>query len=200
MKHLHATIVVLSSLLLGNAYAQTANSFTSGSKQAKAPANNYIGASVAQGTPDGVCGGLSSCRDDDKGWKAYSGVRLNDSIVLEGGYITFGDLTAYDSNNNRVTSELSGYTTAGVATYQYSDQIELFGKAGMLWWDNETSGSNGTTTNDGSATFLGVGASYDMGDNLGIRAEWESFEGVERFQGISGSMELLSVGVTMSSL
>lgn len=202
MNYSHATVsILLTGLLLGIGQTEAGTPFNPMVNKQKAPANNYIGVSVGSSDSAEQCGGLSACKDDGRSWKIYSGVRLNDSIVIEGGYIQFGDLIAEDSDNNRITSSLSGYTTAGVATYQYSDQIELFGKGGMIWWDNETSGSSGKSENDGSASFLGVGANYDMGDNFGIKAEWERFEGIERFQAeTAGSMDLISIGATMSSL
>ena len=201
MKHSHATIATMLACLLFNAGTTlAATPFNPMAHTKKAPANNYMGASIGMGETEAICDNLSNCNNDDKSWKVYSGVRLNKSIVLEGGYIGFGDLTAYNSDNKRISSGLSGYTTAGLATYQHSDQIEFFAKGGMLWWDNERSGDNGKTTNDGSSTFIGAGANYDMGDNLGIRAEWERFEDIERFQGEDGSMDLLSIGATMSSL
>lgn len=201
MKYLHATVsILLTGLLLSIGQAQAGAPFNTMKNKQKAPANNYIGASIGSSDSAEACGDLSACADGDRSWKIYSGVRLNDNVVIEGGYIQFGDLTAYDSANNRVTSALSGYTTAGLATYQYSDQIEVFGKGGIIWWDNEHNTSSGKSESDGNASFLGAGVNYDMGDNLGVRAEWERFEGIERFKGENGSMDLVSVGVTMSSL
>ena len=202
MKHSHATIsILLTGLMFITGQAQAGKPFNTFKGGQKAPPNNYIGASIGSNDSTALCGNaFTSCKDEDRGWKAYSGVRLNDSVVIEGGYIQFGDLVAYDSNSIRSTSAVSGYTTAGLATYQYSDQIELFGKGGMIWWDNEKNTASGKSESDGTGSFLGIGANYDMGDNLGVRAEWERFEGIERFEGETGSMDLLSVGVTMSSL
>lgn len=203
MKYSHATTVsvLLTGLLLSMGQAQAGKPFNTLKGGQKAPANNYIGASIGSSDSAAICNSqLTTCKDEDNSWKVYSGVRVNDNLVIEGGYIQFGDLLAYDANSNRSTSGLSGYTTAGLATYQYSDQIELFGKGGMIWWDNESTTPNGKSENDGTGSFLGVGANYDMGDNLGVRAEWERYQGIERFQGEAGSMDLLSLGVTMSSL
>ena len=187
MKYSHIIVPgVMIGLLLSIGQAQAAPYKPMAHKQKK-PANNYAGASVGSA-------------DDGSGWKVYSGVRLNDSIIIEGGYVSFGEASMTDNNGNRITSAISGYTTAGVATYQYSDQIELFGKAGMLWWDNEISGSSSQPSTDGSNTFVGIGANYDMGDNLGLKAEWERFKGIQRFQNSADTMDLLSVGVTFSSL
>lgn len=202
MKYSHATFsTLLVGLFVISGHAQANKPFNTFKGGQKAPANNYIGASISNSDSAALCSNsFTACKDEDQSWKAYSGVRLNDNVVIEGGYIQFGDVVAYDANNNRATSGVSGYTTAGLATYQYNDQIELFGKGGMIWWDNENNTSNGKSENDGTGSFLGIGANYDMGDKLGVRAEWERFEGIERFQGETGSIDLLSVGVTMSSL
>lgn len=202
MKYSHATVsILLAGLFAITGQAQAGKPFNTFKGGQKAPANNYVGASINSSDSAALCGSsFTDCNDEDRGWKVYSGVRLNDNVVVEGGYVKFSDLVAHDTNNNRHTSSVSGYTTAGLATYQYSDQIELFGKGGMIWWDNENATLTGKSENDGTGSFLGVGVSYDMGDNLGVRAEWERFEGIERFQGETGSIDLLSVGVAMSSL
>ncbi|MGB0845490.1 MAG: outer membrane beta-barrel protein [Thiolinea sp.] len=201
MKYSRAIISALLLSLLAPGQTQAAAPYNPMAHKQKKPANNYMGASVGMSESEALCTSLNNCLDDEKSWKAYSGVRLNDNVVIEGGYVKFGDLSADDSNGNKMTSKLSGYTTAGLATFQYSDQIELFGKGGMIWWENETSGSSGNYTNDDSGTFLGVGANYDMGDNLGIKAEWERFDGISRFKDEAAeSIDLLSVGVTFSSL
>lgn len=203
MKYLQATIkIALASTLLATACAHSAPfKPTIPNHNQKAPANNYMGASAGITKSDLLCGDFTHCSDDDESWKVYSGVRLNDTIVLEGGYIKFGDISAYDEGGNRITSSMSGYTTSGLATYQATDQIEVFGKGGMLWWDNERSAASGNSKNSGSSTFLGVGANYDMGDNVGVRAEWERFEGLKRLQtDTKDKMDLISVGITFSSL
>ncbi|MEZ5477207.1 MAG: outer membrane beta-barrel protein [Thiolinea sp.] len=127
---------------------------------------------------------------------------MNDNVVLEGGYLSFGALDAQDTDSGlKISNDMSGYTAAALATYRYSDQIELFGKAGMLWWENELQQGETRTTHSGSNAFVGIGANYDLGDNLGLRAEWERFEGLQPNPAQAGqSLDMLSLGVTLSSL
>ncbi len=197
MKYSHAPMLATLFLLS----LQTAQTVANAASQAqKTPANNYIGASISQADTEAICDSFTRCDSGDRGWKIYSGVRLSSDIVVEGGYIDFGEMATYDSDNKRTTSRLSGYTTAALATYQYGDKLELFAKGGIIWWDNERSADSGDSSNDDASRYIGAGASYDLGDNLGIRAEWERFEDIERFEGNTEKIELLSIGVAMSSL
>ena len=47
---------------------------------------------------------------------------------------------------------------------------------------------------------MGAGASYDLGNNIGVRAEWERYKDVGTPKIQKGDIDLLSVGVTFSSL
>ena len=161
------------------------------------PAPNYLGASLGS-TSSEFCTGLNNCGETGNTWKAYSGVRMGEKIFVEGGYVKFGEQKGNDGSAE-VSSKAKGYSTAGVVTYSLNEQIELFGKAGMWWWKNEKKLANTTTKAEGSDLLLGVGANYNLGDNMGVRAEWERYQ-MSSDDSAKQALDLLSVGVTFSSL
>lgn len=160
---------------------------------------NYLGASLGSVTTDGFCAGLANCGNSGKSWKAFAGVRMNENIVLEGGYVDFGTQSGTDANGE-VSQQATAFTATGVAGIPVSEQIELFGKAGMARWTVEQSASASKAESTGSDILVGVGANYNLGDNMGVRAEWERFKGVGNTAGQQNDIDLLSLGFTFSSL
>lgn len=161
-------------------------------------AENYLGGSIGQSSADGFCASLQNCENSDKSWKLFAGIRMNENIVLEGGYVNFGEQTGQLAGNT-VTQNASAFTAAAVAGYSMNEQIELFGKAGVARWSQEYTEAGNQSDSDGTDVLIGVGANYDLGDNTGIRAEWERIKDVGDATS-KGDIDLLSVGVTFSSL
>lgn len=166
--------------------------------QASAEPRNYVGASMGQTSSKG-CDGLIECDDTATSWKLYSGVRLADGIMLEAGYVDLGETQGKDTHGT-VTSKTKGYTVAGVVELPVMDQFSVLGKAGIFRRKNEYTNNAGTHSNDGNSTLLGVGASYKMGNNLGIRAEWERYAKATQMNGNENDIDQLSIGITFSSL
>lgn len=161
-------------------------------------ADNYAGGSMGSSSTGALCGTLQNCDSSTKGWKLFAGIRMNDNVMLEGGYVNFGEQHAKDANGE-VTQKATAFTTAALATYPMNEQIELFGKAGLARWTDKYTDSTGSNTNKGTDVLVGVGANYDIGDNMGIRTEWERFKGIGTATQ-KGDVDLLSVGLTFSSL
>lgn len=166
----------------------------------KERAPNYLGASM--GAVDSkFCDTLQDCDTQGKSWKAFAGVRLNDNVVLEGGYANLGKQQGQDSAGYGVAHDVSAVTLSSVIGFPMNDQIELFGKAGIARWSAEHNHSlNGSTETRGTDMMIGAGASYDLGDNLGVRAEWERYKDIGTVDDQQVDMDMLSVGVTFSSL
>lgn len=160
--------------------------------------DNYLGGSLGKTSADGFCETLQNCESADKSWKLFAGVRVNENIVVEGGYVNFGEQTGQDSNN-AISQKATAFTLAGVAGFSMNDQIELFGKAGVARWSQEYTVNDAKSDNNGTDVLVGMGANYDLGDNMGIRAEWERFKDVGE-AAHRGDIDLLSVGMTFSSL
>lgn len=149
------------------------------------------------------------------------------TLGVEGGYINFGESSAQGDlyrSIDRVgepgsiigkassSSELTGLYAAGTAFVPVAPRTELLAKAGVMHWSqkntyqqNETedpeSGLNQSTSSSesGFGGLLGVGAQYQVTDNLSVRGEYERGFGVG-----SGNHKtepsLLSVGAVFSTL
>lgn len=201
MKHsLHPVAVLVSLALLCAQTTHAAQPATTSGTDSLPP--NYVGASLGFPDKDSFCTELNTCGDNGRSWKVYSGVRVTDNIMLEGGYVNFGEYQGTNSTLLNETRTAKGYTAAGVMSHAISNDITLFGKAGMLWWDSETKTSTKTDTSSGKDVFYGAGAQYNLGNNLGLRAEWERYEGInpQTTSSNQGYLDMLSVGATFSSL
>ena len=105
-----------------------------------------------------------------------------------------------DANNKNYEQSASAFTTAAVAGYSVNQELELFGKAGVARWKSDQTLASGNTKDSGVDLLVGAGASYDLGNNIGVRAEWERYKDVGAPNVKQGDIDLLSVGVTFSSL
>ncbi|MBK8451727.1 MAG: outer membrane beta-barrel protein [Thiofilum sp.] len=161
---------------------------------------NYIGANIGSANTEGFCTQLENCETSSNAWKLYAGVPLQNGLLLDGAYVNFGEQQGKATNGSTTKAQRSGYTAAGVVTLPMSDSLHLYGKGGMLWWTSEESHSNSHQAVDGKSTFYGIGADYRLNGNLGVRAEWEHYSDVGSEQLSDRNINLLSVGVSMSSL
>lgn len=205
MTILHLTALSTCLLLFaGNVYAQSPTSpfkpmSPIGSSQNKKP-KNYLGASLGSVKTDGYCQALQNCEEGKKkSWKAFAGVRLNDNIVIESGYVSFGEQSGTHASTGEHKQSVTAFTTTAVAGIPATEQIEIFGKAGVARWTAEDSRNNEKSEHKGTDITVGIGAHYDLGENLGVRAEWERFKDIGK-AGEESDLDLLSIGVTFSSL
>ena len=197
-------IMVSGILIAGLCAGQTA--IAAGNSQAFSPIapsstakpDNYIGGSIGTSNSDGFCTTLGNCDADGKSWKLYSGIRVNDSVLFEMGYANLGEQQGQDTNG-AVSQKSTAVTATGLMTYSVNEQVELFGKAGLARWSNTYTDSTGSSKSSGNDILVGAGANYDLGDNMGVRAEWERFKDIGSSTH-KGDVDLLSVGVTFSSL
>jgi OOP family OmpA-OmpF porin len=146
----------------------------------------------------------SSTDDTDTGWKAFAGYRLMKYMAVEGAYTNFGEATAHSI----ITSPLSGvvdttveaeaWTVSALGILPLGDQFSLFGRLGVNFWNIDVSaagtGGGGIATasedDDGTDWVYGVGAAYNLTNNLSVRGEWE------RYDFDDGDVDLLSAGIS----
>lgn len=196
------TLMLAFCLLSPSTLAQGKSPFTlltPNSGASKNISENYLGASIGTAKND-FCDSLESCSDDDNAWKVYTGVPMQNGIILEGGYVNFGEQSGTTTNQDATQVKRSAYTTAGVLNLPYNESLTLFGKAGLAWWKSEETHQQQKQEAEGKDMFYGVGAGFDLGNNLGVRAEWERFKNIGSDKLSDKDIDLLSVGVTMSSL
>lgn len=111
--------------------------------------------------------------EDERGsWKAYVGVRPNDVLGFEAGYVEFGEV---DHNGARFDSD--GLQVAMTAGVPFTPNFSVYGKLGQLFWDRKTRFTNFTgDSRDGDDTFYGVGTRIGVASNLDLRLEYERYE------------------------
>ncbi len=117
--------------------------------------------------------GSSDEFEDDRGsWKAYAGVRPNDVIGFEAGYVDFGEV-----NHQGARFDSDGLQLAMTAGIPFTPNFSIYGKLGQLFWDRETRSSAFTgNSRDGDDTFYGVGSRIGLASNLDLRLEYERYE------------------------
>ncbi|HPQ95715.1 MAG: outer membrane beta-barrel protein [Thiothrix sp.] len=164
--------------------------------------------------------GIASHAEYDDGTtgvgKLYAGLRANYLVGVEAGYMNLGDTETaglddgpdgepgQGRNSARITSSTSGLYAAGIAYLPLVQNAELMGKLGALYWDRdsgkqvERTGEYHQANDSGLSPLLGVGAQYQLGQNLHVRGEWEHVFGAGS-DDYESSVDLLSLGLTLST-
>jgi len=149
------------------------------------------------------------------------------SLGVEGGYINFGESSATgdlmnvrmglseDQGDITSNSELSGVYAAGVAFMPVAPKTEILAKAGVMRWSQKNTRQqtvidagvvdplderniSTSTSESGFGGLLGVGAQYQMTDNLSVRGEYERGFGIGKDSNKTDP-SLLSVGAVFST-
>lgn len=164
--------------------------------------------------------------DDDGGVNFGLGYEYNKYIAVELGFVDLGNVlsigqgtfndgggggpvsgsyagipysyTAGAQGDLNLNTEVEGFTLGGLFSYPFTEKASVYAKAGVYFWDMETTGSgevtngnltiNGTTYNsgfgafttsvsdDGNDLFYGVGLEYDFTDAMSVRADYTAYE------------------------
>lgn len=135
---------------------------------------------------DGITS-TTSVDDSDTAWKIFGGYRMNANFGLEAAYMDYGTIsadsivTAPSAGTVGIDLDTTAWLLDAVGYLPLGSGFEVFGKLGVALWDIEGSVSaagggssfSGSADDDGSDFHFGVGASYALTDNIGVRAEWE---------------------------
>lgn len=156
----------------------------------------YLGGSIGQSKFNEWCdtGGsttatLPSCEDTDTSWKLLGGYRFNRFVAAEASYVDWGEVTAtvrVGTQNVGVKASQHSYGLAAVGTLPIGERFEVFGKAGFVQTEQETT-STRTVSRDETEFHYGLGLKYAFTRNWALRGEWENTEKLK--------VELLSIGV-----
>jgi OOP family OmpA-OmpF porin len=138
--------------------------------------------------------------DEDLGWKFFGGYNFNQYFGAEIGYVNLGsvdtafNVTAPAAATGSASVDVDGFTASGTLSYPINEQLDVFGKLGVLVWNADGSASvSGVTVSaddDDTDVHFGIGGKYHHTENITFRAEWE------RAFDVGGSdLDLFSVGV-----
>lgn len=137
----------------------------------------FIGGSVGQSNLEETDGGVGFDADDT-GFKVFGGKRILKFFAVEGGYIDFGepnDVLPMDA----LEVELFGIDIFAVGTIPLGTTWELFGKVGIIYWEEDKTRTNGSgvmSESDGFDPAFGVGLAYMVNEHLLVRGEYEIFD------------------------
>ncbi|HJS77003.1 MAG TPA: outer membrane beta-barrel protein [Burkholderiales bacterium] len=118
----------------------------------------YIGAEVGQ---------AEAGDEDDLGYKILGGYQFHRNFAAELGY---GILLDKDA------AEVTTLELVAVGMWPLGNNFHILGKLGFANWEID---SNQAGRVDGTDLTWGVGAQFDMGRNLGLRAMWQRYEADE---------------------
>lgn len=143
----------------------------------------YVGASLGQS--DATTGGTS----DQTSWKVLGGYEFMKYAGVEGSYRNMG---SYDQTIGTTSFgvDAKSMDVFGVGRYPIGEKFAVFAKAGYAFIDVKASvydpqfGSISGSSSENEFAY-GAGVSWDVGEKISIRAEYETFDVVENADMIS---------------
>jgi len=135
---------------------------------------------------------LTRLDDGSTGWKVFGGHQFNENWAVELAYTNLGkfsfDADIASGSVGVPTTEYGEvkpdcWSLSAVGILPVGNNFSLLGKAGVCRWDDnafayEVGGPPYPEGSTGTDLTFGLGAKYDINDNLGVRAEWERFNNV----------------------
>ena len=137
----------------------------------------YVGAGIGNtfyGTEWTLQDEVKKLDENSTGYKFFAGFSTPLIFSVEGGYRHFGTIEAKELNLT-FESETSGWDVYGMARFEVLYILDLFAKAGMLFWKTENRLIAETLDESGSGFAWGVGAGVGLGP-IGVRLEFENFQ------------------------
>lgn len=144
----------------------------------------------------------------DTGYKFQVGYELMKNFAIEGGYVNLGK-AEYKANlvggDAKVEWKARGWNIDAVGIIPFTDSFSAFAKFGLIQAKvkatAEATGAGGSLSDSTSSTHLkslfGFGAMYAINTNLGVRAEFESYNSLgDSLKTGEGDVYLLSAGVS----
>ena len=157
------------------------------------PTSWYAGVGVGQAKAPGACDTgsipgvtITSCTNNDTGWKLFGGYQFTVNWGAEVAYADFGrPLRATATVLGvpvSVVGKAKGWQLAGVGTYPINDQFSIFGKVGAFRSDVTVSaagGGVGVSLSGNHTDFTyGIGATWNFTKNVGAQLEAQRFNNV----------------------
>jgi len=150
----------------------------------------YFGGTIGASEGSSYCSGENNCEDSDTAWKIFGGYKLTDKLSAEGAFVNLGDM-----HKNGENSDISAFTINGVGTLPMTEQFDVFAKVGAMRWSSDnTSGDE-----SGFGVTYGLGAKMHINETTKLRAEWEKLPSIETSNSEKTDVNMLSVGVELST-
>lgn len=147
----------------------------------------YIGAGAVESDL-----GFEVFDESATGWKAFGGYRFTRIVAAEAGYLDTGDAEETIEGTD-VKLNVTGTHVSVLAAWPIGESFALHARAGFIDWEAELTLSDGvgteTSNANGQDLYWGAGATFNFGDTLGLRLEYE----VPEIEGIDVNSISLSV-------
>ena len=139
----------------------------------------YVGASIGNARLDDNFDGFEIDTDADA-YRFLGGIQFGDTFGIEAGYLNFGDFTeTVDLGGLLSRTDISGdgWTLGATLALPLSQNLSLFGKGGVFFWDADISVDGFTIDTPGDDNpFYGGGLKLDLGDNFSLTGDWTVYE------------------------
>jgi OOP family OmpA-OmpF porin len=139
----------------------------------------FVGGSIGSANLDDDFDGLK-VDDDTTSFRIVGGWQVNRYFALEAGYHDFGDFEQnFTVNGTQGKAKLSadGFTLGAIGSYPVADRIDIFGRAGMFFWDGDAEINNvSQATPEDTNPFFGAGLNYAISSQFLVSADWTRYE------------------------
>jgi len=135
----------------------------------------YIGAGIGNsfnGTE--IEAQVEDISENSTGYKFFAGFNTPTIFGIEGGYRNFGTVDT-EIEGFSFESQTTGWDVYGMAHIEVLMILDLFAKAGVLFWDTDSKFVEREFGENGTAFAWGLGAGVSLGP-IGVRLEWENFQ------------------------
>lgn len=139
----------------------------------------YIGAGAGYGSQE-LSVSTGDFKDNTTSYKGFIGYRFMRFIGIEAAYVDFGKANdTLDFGGGTTTSvdlKTHGETAEITGTIPIGSFLEIYGKAGYLWWNAKAEDSTNSDTNSGNDPVYGGGVKLIFAKKFGVRLEYEQFD------------------------
>ena len=148
---------------------------------ASAMADNglYVGGSVGAASLSDNFDGFEVDTDTTAA-RLVIGWQFNDYFSLEAGYHRFGEFEQtfdVDGESVNISLEADGFTLGATGAIPIGEKFAIYGRAGSFFWDgNAALNSVSQAAPEDTNLYLGLGASYAIGERVSIIADWSRYE------------------------
>jgi OOP family OmpA-OmpF porin len=169
MKRTTTTLSLAGALLLTSALPLAAH----------ADVDAYVGGSIGNARLDDNFAGFGINADTDA-YRFFGGIQFSDTFGVEAGYLNFGDFTeSVDLGGLLSRTDISGdgWTLGATLALPISQNLSLFGKGGVFFWDADISVDGFSIDTPGDENpYYGGGLKLDLGDNFSLTGDWTVYE------------------------
>lgn len=153
----------------------------------------YINADVGRSRVSSFNGGISGGDKNDTTWGANLGYQINRNFAVELNYRDFGE---FNVSNNLGSGKwkADGWGLSAVGILPMDNRWSLYGKVGAFYADVRP-GLPGVSGDKETNGTVGLGASYDFGNRLIGKLEWDYYRSVGNSSSGKPNINTYTVGI-----